>query len=179
MPKLPIGDIGTVEIVYDYGVGSGFLNQRLSPVLGQVKFRANDAIADVQEEAYGDASVDGVFKGTVCELEVPMTRSTLAQLAAVLPSSSLSGAALSFKNAVGLDMYANAVAIVLKPIVDNVVSVTPAEWVLIHKCHAYRSIELPFDRSTQRVHLIKFKVFPCQESGLEGEYFQEGVVIAP
>lgn len=175
MPKLPIGDIGTVEIIYDYGYDSGLANHRLSPFLGQVKFRMTDSIADVQEEAYGDAPVDGVFKGSVCELEVPMTRSTLDQLATVLPGVAKGTDQLVFTSKCGSSMYDSAVALLLKPIRDNVVSTDDAEWILIYKCHAYRSIELPFDRGTQRIHLVKFKVFPNQDSGYEGQYFQEGI----
>lgn len=175
MPKLPIGDIGTVEIVYDYGHDSGQANHRLSPFLGAVKLRLTDAVADVQEEAYGDASVDAVFKGSVVELEVPMTRSTLEQLETVLPGVSHTTDMLKFSNKCGSSMYDVAVPLLLKPIRDGVVSTNDAEWVLIYKCYAFRTIELPFDRGTQRVHLIKFKVFPNQDSGYEGEYFQEGI----
>jgi hypothetical protein len=109
-------------------------------------------------------------------MEVPMARSTLLQLVGVLPGAALVGNVLTFSNKCGSSMYDVAVPICLKPIIDGVVSTDKKSWILVYKCHAYRSFELPFDRATQRVHLVKFKVFPMQESGYEGKYFQEGVV---
>ena len=175
MPKLPIGDIGAVEVVYDYGTESGQANLVISPYLGAVKQRINDAFADVQEEDFGDASVDAVFKGTTVEIEIPMARSTLLQLAGVLPGVDLSGSVLTFSNKCGSSMYDSAVPMLFKPKKDGVVSTNHAEWILVYKVFAYRAIELTFDRGTQRTHLVKFKVFPMQESGYEGKYSQEGV----
>lgn len=176
MPKLPIGDIGSVEITYDYGTESGQANLVISPYLGQVKQRITDNLADVFEEEQGDAPVDSVFKGAIEEIEVPMARSTLAQLVGVMPGTGLVGSVLTFSNKVGSSMYDTAVPMLFKPKRDGVVSTTKTEWVLVYKVAAYRAIELTFDRGTQRVFLVKFKVFPNQDSGYEGKYHQIGTV---
>lgn len=176
MPRFPLGDISPCEIVWDYGLDSGNANLKLSPILGQVKFSTEDQIASVQEEAYGDTDVDGVFSGTkVGDLEVPMTRSTLLQLEGVLPGVDLSGVALTFSIKCGSDMYSAAKQVCIKPVKDLVVSTTKSEWALLYRCHPYRAIEIPWDRSTQKVFLVKFKVFPNQDSGYEGKLYQLGV----
>ena len=48
-------------------------------------------------------------------------------------------------------------------------------WTLFFKCHPWRDFELGFDRNGQRVHMVKFKIFPNQDTGYEGDYMQEGV----
>lgn len=171
MPRLPVGDIGPCEVVWDYG-GTPV---NLSPFLGDVKLTREDSISKVFEEGYGDAPVDAVFAGSVMELEVPMTRSTLAQLEDMLPGSTLAAAVLTLKNKCGGAMYASAKSIVIKPMVDGAASTTKTEWIELYKCHPYNSWELPFARDGQRVFLIKFMVFPSLESGQEGEYGTLGV----
>jgi hypothetical protein len=171
MPKLPIGDIGPCEVVWDYG-GTAV---KLSPFLGKVELTMKDSISKVFEEGYGDAPVDGVFAGSVMELTIPMTRSTLAQLEKVLPGSSLAAAVLTLKNKCGSDMYANAKQVCIKPMKDGIVSATKTEWTLIYKAHPYKEFAIPYSRSEQRVFAVKFLVFPSLESGEEGEYGQVGV----
>ena len=178
MPKLPMGDISPCVIIWDYEGGG---QVHIGPYLGTISFRATDSIADVQEEGYGDAPVDGVFAGTVVELDVPMARNTLAQLAKMLAlttdmgSLSASGKVLTLRNTAGCDMYANAKQLLIIPICNNVPNPDPNSWTLLYKCHPYREFELGFDRNTQRVHQVKFKVFPNQDSGFCGEYGTEGV----
>lgn len=173
--KLPIGDKGSVQITFDYGTESGCANLIINPYLGNVKLATEDAISEVQEEEWGDTAVDAVFKGTKASLEVPMTRSTLAQLAGVLPGVTLDTNKLTFGvKAGGCSMYEAAVALMLKPICDGVVSTDKSQWVRILKAYPYRAIELPFGRDDQRVHLVKFMLFPSQDSGYEGKLWEEG-----
>ena len=177
MPKLPMGDISPCVIIWDYE-GAGQMH--IGPYLGTISFRATDSVADVQEEGFGDAPVDAVFAGTVVELDVPMARSTLVQLAATIGymgmgSLSASGKVLTLKNMAGCDMYANAKQLVIVPICNNVPDPNPHSWTLLYKAHPYREFELGFDRNTQRVHQVKFKIFPNQDSGFCGEYGTEGV----
>ena len=173
MPRLPIGDIGPCEVVWDFG-GQNELN--LSPFLGKVKLKDDDAVAKVYEEAYGDAPVDAVFSGSVMDLEVPMTRSTLAQIEAMNPGSSLVGNVLTIRNKCGQAMYPSAKAICIKPMVNGVASTDVKEWTVLFKCAPYAAWEIGFDRKDQRVMLCKFMVFPSLESGEEGQYGTIGSV---
>jgi len=181
MPKLPIGDISPCVIIWDYNWGWGGTPLPIGPYLGTVSLRMADSVSDVQEEGYGDAPVDAVFAGTVVELDVPMARNTLAQLAKMLGLTSSmgtlsgSGKVLTLRNTAGCDMYANAKAIVIAPICNNVPDPDPNTWTLLYKCHPWRDFELGWDRAGQRVHMVKFKVFPNQDSGFCGEYGTEGM----
>lgn len=177
MSKLAIGDKGPAEIVWDYG-GTPIT---LSPVFGTISLTLEDHVSNVEEENYGDAPADAVFMGTVAELSVPMTRSTITQLENsiaydVLGSKSGSkNQIITLNNVAGCDMYANAKQIVIAPLCNNVVDPDPAHWTLLYKCYPYRTLDLGWDRGTQRIHLVKFKVFPNQDSGYCGEYGTEGM----
>lgn len=171
MPKLPIGDIGPCQVVWDYG-GTPV---NLAPFLGKVALSMKDSVSKVFEEGYGDAAVDAVFAGSVMELTIPMTRSTLAQLNTVWPGSALSGNVLTLRNKCGTDMYVDAKAVVIKPMKDGVVSTTHSEWTHLYKVHPYREFEIGFDRSGQRVLACKCLVFPDMTSGMNGEFGTIGV----
>ena len=169
MPKLPMGDIGPCVVIWDYG-GTPIC---LGPYLGTVSLRATDSVSDVQEEGYGDAPVDAVFSGTVFELDIPMARSNLTQLENTIgyqQMGSRSGFVLTLRNMAGCDMYTNAKGIIIAPICNNIPDADPHTWIHLYKCHPYREFELGFDRSGQRTHMVKFKVFPNQDSGFCGEY---------
>ncbi len=185
MPKLPMGDIGPCVVIWNYlnideVDGAAFC---LGPYLGTISLRMTDSVSDVQEEGYGDAPVDAVFAGSVVELDIPMARSKLTQLARmigdyhepILHGLSTSGKVLTLKNMAGCDMYQYARQIVIAPICNNVPNSDPNTWTLLYKCHPYRDFELTWDRSGQRVHMVKFKVFPNQDSPFCGEYGTEGV----
>jgi hypothetical protein len=169
--KLPFGDMGPCELEWGYGESGAIV---ISPFLGTVTLRMEDTINDVQEEGYGEAPVDAVGGGGVVELDVPMTRSTLDQLEEVLQASRM-GDILYLSSRAGCPMYDDAKALVIKPVCDNVADPNTATWILLYKTFPFRKFELAWDRSTQRVVLIGFKVFPSQESGTVGKYLQIGV----
>lgn len=178
MPKLPFGDIGPCEVWFGYDYPSEGMPIVITPYLGKVTLRITDAVTDIHEEGKGVAPIDSFFEGTIVELEIPMTRSTLDQLALTIGyqlMGSLAGNVLTLDNIAGVEMYKVAHTIVIKPLCNNVADDNPNHWIVLNKCHPYRDIELGFDRSGQRIHLVKFKVFPARESGYEGAYLQEGM----
>jgi len=170
MPKLPFGDKGPVEVTWAPGESNELV---VTPYLGKVTMKTEDGVSPVQEEAQGEAPVDAVFTGTKVEFEVPMVRSTLLQLEAMLHGS-LASSELIISNRVGCAMYDDAQGIMIKPMCDNVPDGDPATWIYIYKAYPYRAFDLGFDRDSQRVVLVKFMVFPSQESGSVGEYYQIG-----
>ena len=174
MPKLPMGDIGPCVVIWDYE-GTPIC---LGPYLGTVSLTWVDSVSDVQEEGYGDAPVDAVFAGSVVELSVPMTRNTLSELANSIgygSMGSLTGNVLTMYNMAGCDMYELAKQIIIAPVCNNVPDSDEHSWIQLYKCHPYRDFELVFDRSGQRIHMCKFKVFPNSDSGYCGEYGTWGV----
>ena len=174
MPRLPIGDIGPCCVVWDWAS----TKLCITPYLGTVTLRWADTINDVQEEGYGDAPVDGVFGGSVVELEVPMVRSSLEQLEQTIAYESMGSKLAEYvilHNMAGIDMYARAKIIVIAPMYNNKPSQLPPEYHQLYKCHPWRDYELTWDRSGQRIHMVKFKVFPNQDDGFCGEYGTEGM----
>ena len=174
MPQLPFKDKGPAQVIWDYD-GTPLV---LNPTLGTSALRLTDSVSDVQEEEWGETPIDAVFMGTVCELDIPMARSTMLQLETLLANAGVVNFAADetkFKVKAGCAMYPNAEDIVMKPLCDNVPSVTSSEWILIYKCHPYREFDLGFDRDGRRMHMVKFKVFPNMASGYEGELYQVGM----
>lgn len=178
MPQLPMLDISPGAFIVDYGVGSGFTNLEIQPTLGRSAVRADDQVADIFEEGYGDAPVDAVFKGLVAEIEIPMTRWALATMNSLFPNATtLTGDVLVVKSLVGHAMRENAVAVCVKPLVNNVISTNDAQWLLFYLCHPVKSWDIGYDRESQRVTTVRFKVFPKQ-TGNAGDLFQIGVLEA-
>jgi len=189
MPKLPIGDIGPCVAIWDYNQFAAGSPVCLGPYLGTVSLRMTDSVSDVQEEGYGDAPVDAVFAGTVVELDIPMARNSIAQLNVSIAYGEMGenyyvdatgtkvadADVIKLKNMAGCDMYTLAKQILIAPVCNNVPDTDPHTWTLLFKCHPYREFELGWDRSGQRVHMVKFKVFPNQDSGYCGEYHLEGL----
>ena len=181
MPQLPIGDIGPCEVTWDYGGATPVI---ITPHLGKVTVRMADAVTDVFIDGQGIAPIEAFFEGSTVELEVPMARSTLSQLANTIgyrDLGTLAGNVLTLHNVAGIEMMAHAKQIVIKPMMNvGGCSVAPNpdphSWTLFYKCHPWRDFELGFDRGGQRVHMVKFKIFPNQDTGYEGNYFQEGLI---
>jgi len=174
MPRLPFGDMGPVEVTWAPDLSDELI---LTPHLGAITLRLEDEIANVEEEGFGSNAVDGVITGSVCELEVPMARSTLAQLA-VITHGELDGFGnLLIPAFVGCGMYEESQPVLVKPVCNNVASTIRSEWILLYKCYPYRSFSLEFSRDAQRFHLAKFKVFVSQESATFGKFYQYGYAI--
>lgn len=183
MPKLPIGDIGPCEVTWDYE-GTNLI---ITPYLGKVSLRMADAVTDVHIDGQGVAPIESFFEGTTVELEVPMARSRLDQLAETIGYASMGVPAangLILLNVAGIEMSGNAKPIVIKPVCNGVPDAAKRTWTLLHKCHPYRDFELGWDRSGQRVHMVKFKVLATAKGGGGGvydgyDYFHEGVTPSP
>jgi len=109
--------------------------------------------------------------GTVATLELSMTRSTLEQLSEILNAEySSDDDTFRLRNQLGCEMYEDAKQIVIKPICDNKVSTDPTEWTHIYHAFPVPGWELTWDKSTQRVFPVTFKIFVSQESAWEGDF---------
>ena len=147
----------------------------VGPTNGGVKFKVEDKIIEIKEDGYGVAAVDGVFTGSeIGDIEVPLTRFTLAQLDILTQDGDLAGSVLTVPNPVGMAMYANAKALVLKPLVNNVASAVTTEWVTFFKAYPYKKWEVGYDNSGQRIYKVAFKIFVCQDSPNINDFMKLG-----
>lgn len=139
----------------------------LGQTKGGVTFRYTEESKPINEDQKGVTNVDEIKVGaSACEVEVNLTRSSLAQLAQIIGGSSYSGNKLNVTNQVGVSMYDNANALVLKPIVNNVASTNENDWLNIPKAYPKVDLEIVFDAENQRVYKVMFKGFPNASTGV-------------
>lgn len=175
MPTYPFKDMGPVEVIWAYGESEEIA---LSPFLGPINLTLEDEKQNIEEEFFGSTAVDAVVTGSSCELEVPMTRNTLEQLAIITNGSLDAFGNLHVPAFVGCSMRDLARPIMLKPVCDGAPSVNPEEWIYIFSAYPYRSFTLSFSRDEQRTHVAKFAVFVSLESGTYGEFYQYGYALS-
>lgn len=161
----PVKDLGPCIIEFN--------EVDLGPTFGDVLFRYAPESRPVVEDQKGVTEVDGVFVGAVCEVEVPLTRSTLANLASVIPGASVSGSGMNVENIVGESRYANAQQLVLKPVVDGVAGPNTT-WLTIFKASPSVDLEITYNNEGQRVYKVIFKAYPDDTSGNVGKIWKIG-----
>jgi hypothetical protein len=164
MPISPMLDKGPCEIVWGYGDSDAVY---LGKTLGGIKLGMETAVSDVNEDQAGDAAVNAVLTGSVMTLEANFTRLSVDELALMLNTVE-SGGVINIENQIGCDLYTLARSLVIKPICGNVVSAEPKTWVEIYKAYPVAGLDLAYDKDTQRIFPVKFKIFVSQESGYEG-----------
>jgi hypothetical protein len=155
-----IRDLGPCSVTFD--------SVDLGSTKGGVKFKFTEDSKPVNEDQKGVTNVDEIKVGvSACEVEVPLTRSTLAQLAKVIGGATQNPTTkLSVSNEVGVSMYEGAALLILKPIVNGVASTNTADWLNIPKAYPKVDFEITFDNEGQRVYKTTFKGFPDASSGL-------------
>jgi len=168
--SLPIKDLGPCAVIWDLDDA----NVTLNPTFGGVIFRTEELFVGIKEDQAGVVDVDATYTGRTAELVVPMTRSSLDQLEAVITGSTKGADFLKVKNRVGHQMFADAKEIILKPTVDGTPSTTDTEWLHIHRCYPVASLEFVYDNAGQRVCNVVFKVFPDDLSGQVNEMWRIG-----
>jgi len=166
MPALAVKDLGPCQVLWN--------NIDLGPTLGGVTFKEEQHSVDIKEDAHGDSPVDAITTGKVTSVEANFTRSSLTQLEYMIESSTKSATNLKVVNSVGNPMFANSKELILKPLVDNVASVTTSEWLHVHRTYPLGAQELKYDNSGQRIIKVVFKVFPDDLSTQVGEIWRMG-----
>jgi len=166
----PNKDLGPASVIWD---PSG-ANVELNPTFGTVSFKDELTHVEVREDGHGETAVDAVPTGRKVELTVPMTRSSLTQLEAAIQGSVAGASNLKVSNLVGGAVFANAKEIVVKPLVNNVASVTTSEWLHIHRAYPFVALEWTYDNSGQRITNVVFQAYPDDTSGQVGEIWRMG-----
>lgn len=143
-----------------------FNSQDLGKTLGGVTFRYTEEGRPVREDQAGVTDVDEIKVGASCSVELSLTRSSLAILSIVIGGSSYTGTILNVRNDIGRSMYDNAKTLVLKPIINGVVSTDATTWLTIPKAYPKVDLEAVYNNEGQRVYKVTFKAFPDASSGL-------------
>ena len=148
----PIKDLGPCEVNFD-GVSLG-------ATMGGVIFRHTEESRPVREDQQGVTNVDELKVGASCEIEVPLTRSSLGQLSKVIGNSTYTGTKLEVGVVVGESLLTHAKVLILKPIIDSVVSTDSSTWLTVYKAYPRADLELTYNYENQRVYKVIFKAFP-------------------
>ena len=174
--QFQLRDISPGSLILDYGT-SGHANLEVRPTLGTINLNDEEQVAPVHEEEFGDAPVSHVSKGSLVSVEAPFTRLTLAELYGIFPHGTelKSADVLIMKNDVGDDFFLESTNMIIRPIVKNVLSTDPSEWVQIYHVHPRRAWTLGWDRENQRVTNIIFECYPRQAGVNIGDFYQFGV----
>lgn len=169
MSKAPPRDMGPCE--------AQFNTVSLGPTFGDVTFNSVEETVQVFESHYGKTPVDEIRMGKVISVIVPLTRSTLAQLADVITGATSGvGSLLVDALDVGVSMYDAAQELILKPIVNGVASTTASEWLYIYKAAPKEDMTIVYNEDGQRVFNVIFVSFPDQTSGQASRQWAFGTV---
>lgn len=138
----------------------------LGPTYGDVIFRYTEETRPIYEDEYGVSQVDEIHVGMSCEVEVPMTRMTLAQLGEVIPAATIDGTGeeMTISSTVGSSLYASAQELVLKPLVGGVAS-ADENWLTVLKAAPKVDLEITYNNEGQRVYKAMFKGFVDPATG--------------
>ncbi len=164
------GDLGPVGAVWDVD-GTPV---DLRPLHGGVEITDEVKSKEIFDDDHGEAPVDEVFTGRTVSVLVNMTRSSLAQLAEVIPSATVVGDVMTVKVAVGTQMRALAKKLTIKRVIDGVISTDTDNWITFPLAFPKGSIAWKFNNSDQRTTPVRFVCFPREDSGHVSEIWYIG-----
>lgn len=155
----PTRDLGPA--IVDWG------GTTLAEIWEEVRLTLNSADAgEVFECIHGATPVDSIVSGySECSVTVPLTRTTYAILAVVLPGGSLSGGAtgpnvaINASTIVGLSMYDNGLPLLVKPIIAGVAA-DNGTWMRLEHTYPQVNMDVVFNIRDQRVYGLTFKAHP-------------------
>ena len=131
-----------------------------SKTFGGVFFRYEELRAAVKRDQAGETDVDEVTTGAVNpELEVPLTQEEISKLVECFANSEVAATTLKVSNPVGEEIYPLTRQVIVKPIVNGVISTTETEWLYIHRAFPRITMEQAYDNSGQRTVKVIFKGF--------------------
>ena len=142
---------------------------------GGVYFRYEELQAPIKRDQAGLTDVSDVTIGaTNPELELPLSEEEVAKLQTVFANSVVGANFLKVKNPVGVDVFPISKQVIVKPIVNGVISTTEAEWLYIHRAFPRVTMENAYDNAGQRGIKTIFKGYPDDISGRQTEMWRFG-----
>jgi len=164
--SLPIGDLGPCRAIWN--------GTDLGETFGGIEFKEDLTSKEIKTDQNGETPVDKVFTGRLTSVIAKFTRQTLAQLEAVIESSTAGANNLKVVNSVGNAMFSRSEELILKPVVDGVTSVDPNDWLHIHRTFPVAKVNFMYDVGTQRTVEVEFNCFPDDLSTQVGEIWRMG-----
>lgn len=151
----------------------------LGKVNGEIVMKSELQIIDIKDQDHGQAPVDGVTDGRIVSVEATLTETTV-DILSNLPGFTLTGTSTKqvlVVNSTGSALYSTAQELIIKPVINTVVSVTEKEWSVIFKTVPIDAFEIPWG-SVQKDFAIKFLVYPDRTSGNVGNLYRLGKAAA-
>ena len=159
-----IKDLGPCVVIWDGRAVDGAA-VTFSKTFGGVFFRYEELRAPIKRDQAGETDVDEVTIGVVNpELEVPLTQEEIAKLELCFANTDVVATTMRVSNPVGEAVYPYTRQVIVKPIVNGIVSTTATEWLYIHRAFPRITMEVVWDNSGQRLHKVMFKGFPDDNS---------------
>lgn len=137
----------------------------LGKSFGGVVFKYTEEDKGVYEDQLGAGEVDDINVGSMCSLEVPLTRMQLSVLSTLIAGASGSGTSGNGKMTVKLDVgksrYSIADELIVKPVLHNgSADPTVSRWLHIFKAAPRADFEVTYNNEGQRVYKVIFKGYP-------------------
>ncbi len=138
--------------------------------MGGIVFSYEELQQEIVEDQQGLTHVTDVTAGAVNPiLSVPMTNEELSRLLLCFGNAT---ASLKVANPVGEDISSRSRRVIIKPIVNGIISTSPGEWTYLHKAFPRITMEWTWDNAGQRVTTVLFKAYPAKVSGVVGSLFR-------
>jgi len=167
----PNKDLGPCWVIWD----EAGVNATFKKTFGGVLFRYEELRAPIKRDQAGETDVDEVTTGAVNpELEVPLTQEEVTKLVHCFANAAAAANYLKVSNPVGDSVLKDAKQVIVKPIVNGVVSATSTEWLYIHRAFPRITMEQAYDNSGQRTVKVIFKGFPDDISGRQDQMWRYG-----
>ncbi len=171
----PNKDLGPCIVIWDGRNVDGGGQILFTKTFGGVFFRYEELQSPIKRDQAGETHVDDVTIGVVNpELEVPLTQEEIEKLDECFANSRVLVNALRVSNPVGLAVYPYTRQVVVKPIVNGIVSITETEWLYIHRAFPRITMEQAYDNSGQRTVKVIFKGYPDDTSPWINELWRYG-----
>ena len=160
----PNKDLGPCVVIWD-GRSVDGAPVTFSKTFGGVFFRYEELQSPIQRDQAGETHVDDVTIGVVNpELEVPMTQEEINKLELCFANTDVVVTTMRVRNPVGEAVYPYTRQVIVKPIVNGVISTTETEWIYIHRAFPRITMEQAYDNSGQRTVKVIFKGYPDDNS---------------
>ena len=163
-------DLGPCVVIFD----PAGVNLQYEKTKNEVFFRYEELSVPIKEDQKGETQIDRVTTGANCELEVNLTREEVRGLASLFANAAYGANYLKVSNPVGEALFVQAKEVIVKPIINGVVSVTTSEWLHIHRAFPRTNLEYAYGNTTQRTTKAIFDAFPDDASGQQNEIWRLG-----